>query len=245
MIFTTIHGSNHLKSSNKCYHSNQSPILKFGPNNCLYFLNIHPSAEINYFQAIKPFIEHFQTYVHTFCLLMLRGDFSPLYIIQCTVRITWKPVLMCASTVLQRLLYCPFPPWPEPPPPSMKVIILHQNKFKSCASVAQITASSMGLFFAQKSSNKWPHLWNALSYSWRGQRSARVDVNLRNSLIVLSLFVEECVPCGREVKARWAWCPAFFPKVVTLSPVPPNDQENFPSPVFRRVVPKGVTTRLV
>ncbi len=27
-------------------------------------------------------IEHFQTHVHTFCLLMPAGDFSPLYVVQ-------------------------------------------------------------------------------------------------------------------------------------------------------------------
>ncbi len=33
--------------------------------------------------------EHFQTHVHTFCLLMPAGDFSPPYIIQCTLYNVW------------------------------------------------------------------------------------------------------------------------------------------------------------
>ncbi len=113
------------KTRNKHYHSNQSPILNFSPSNCLHFLNILPSADINCFWATKPFIqpypnftmsamlvfgcknmlnqsfvlltpcastttqkwmkkqnmteikqiEHFQTCIHTFCLLMPTGDF--------------------------------------------------------------------------------------------------------------------------------------------------------------------------
>ncbi len=35
------------KTSNKCYHSKQSPILKFRPSNCLHFHSIFPSADIN------------------------------------------------------------------------------------------------------------------------------------------------------------------------------------------------------
>ncbi len=111
------------KTSNKCCHSNQSPILKISPSDYLHFC-IFPSANINCSQAIKPFIqpypnftvshigfmavktckniicsfdtscinyspqvnkkinmtkieqiEHFQTCVHTFCLLMPVGDF--------------------------------------------------------------------------------------------------------------------------------------------------------------------------
>ncbi len=48
---------NQQKTSNKGHHSNQSPLLTFSPSNCLHFLNIHPSAEINHFQAIQPFIQ--------------------------------------------------------------------------------------------------------------------------------------------------------------------------------------------
>ncbi len=43
------------KTTNEYYHSNQSPILKFSPSNCLHFLNILPSADINHFWALKPF----------------------------------------------------------------------------------------------------------------------------------------------------------------------------------------------
>ncbi len=35
-------------------------------------------------------IEHFQNHVLTFCLLMPTGDFSPQYIVQCIVQITWE-----------------------------------------------------------------------------------------------------------------------------------------------------------
>ncbi len=45
------------KTSNECYHSNQSPILKFSPSNCLHFLNILPSADINHFWTRKPDVE--------------------------------------------------------------------------------------------------------------------------------------------------------------------------------------------
>ncbi len=41
------------ETSNKGHHSNQSPPLKFSPNNCLYFLNIHPSAEFNHLWVTK------------------------------------------------------------------------------------------------------------------------------------------------------------------------------------------------
>ncbi len=53
---------NQEKTSNKCYHSYQSPILKFSPSDCLHFINIHPSAEINYFWVIKPFIQPYPNF---------------------------------------------------------------------------------------------------------------------------------------------------------------------------------------
>ena len=40
------------------HHSNQSPILKFSPGNCLLFLIILPSADINHFQAIIHHVGH-------------------------------------------------------------------------------------------------------------------------------------------------------------------------------------------
>ena len=52
------------KTSNECYHSNQSPILKFSPSNCLHFLNILPSADINHFWAMKPFIQPYPQFHH-------------------------------------------------------------------------------------------------------------------------------------------------------------------------------------
>ncbi len=128
------------KTSSKWYHSNQSPILKFSPSNCLNFLiyillqkstiselnsylyshtPISPcwpfwflavnSCKIKYSffwhfgYVLQPQvnkktnmtkinqIEHFQTHVHTFRLLMPMGDFSPPYIVESTVQITWKP----------------------------------------------------------------------------------------------------------------------------------------------------------
>ena len=50
------------KTSNKGYHSNQSPILKFSPSNCLHFLFIHPSAEFNHFWGKKPFIQPYPNF---------------------------------------------------------------------------------------------------------------------------------------------------------------------------------------
>ncbi len=48
---------NQQKTSNIVCHSNQSPVLKFSPTNCLYFLFIHPSAEFNNFLAFKLFLQ--------------------------------------------------------------------------------------------------------------------------------------------------------------------------------------------
>ncbi len=50
------------KTSNQHYHSNQSPILKFSPSDCLHFLNTLPWADINHFCAIKPFIQPYPNF---------------------------------------------------------------------------------------------------------------------------------------------------------------------------------------
>ncbi len=50
------------KTSNEYYHSNQSPILKFSPSDYLHFLIIFPSADINCFWAIKPFIQPYPNF---------------------------------------------------------------------------------------------------------------------------------------------------------------------------------------
>ncbi len=50
------------KTSNEHYHSNQSPIFKFSPSDYLHFLIIFPSADINCFWAIKPFIQPYSNF---------------------------------------------------------------------------------------------------------------------------------------------------------------------------------------